>query len=225
MEVGERARFYFVNAGLNLTANFHPIGSHWDTVYQEASLLSPPIRGSQTTVVPAGGGTVVEMIGQVPSTIILVDHALTRTFDKGAVGHVVVEGEPNPEIFDHVTPAGEETADTGTADGSARAGDTVDVEILVGSGDNQPLDSPDEFAEDEVPGDYSVNILEVAVGTTVTWTNLDPVIHTVTAVDDSFDSGFMREGDTWSHTFEEPGEFEYLCTPHPWMRAKVVVQP
>lgn len=222
MAVGERARFYFVNAGLNLTSNFHPIGSHWDTVYQEASLLSPPIRGSQTTVVPAGGGTVVELIGQVPSTIILVDHALSRTFDKGAIGQVVVEGEPNPEIFEHVSAeADDETA--ATDDTGSYAGGSVDVDILVGSAADQPMDSPDEFAEEEVPGDYSVNVLEIPVGTTVTWTNQDPIIHTVTAADGSFDSGFMREGETWSHTFEEAGEFEYLCTPHPWMRAKVIV--
>jgi nitrite reductase (NO-forming) len=222
MQVGERARFYFVNAGLNLTSNFHPIGSHWDTVYQEASLLSPPIRGSQTTVVPAGGGTVVELIGQVPSTIILVDHALSRTFDKGAIGQVVVEGEPNPEIFEHVDAAGDGAAtDGGDTDGSA--GDTVDVGILVGSGNTAPTDAPDEFAEEETPGDYSINVLEIPVGTTVTWTNQDSVIHTVTAVDESFASGFMREGETWSYTFEEPGEFEYLCTPHPWMRARVIV--
>jgi nitrite reductase (NO-forming) len=223
MQVGQRARFYFVNAGLNLTANFHPIGSHWDTVYQEASLLSPPIRGSQTTVVPAGGGTVVEMIGQVPSTIILVDHALTRTFDKGAIGQVIVEGEPNPEIFEHTTAVADEAVDSGGD--TSPTGEAIDVEILVGSGESQPLDSPDEFASTEEPGDYSVNVLEVPVGTTVTWTNDDSVIHTVTAVDESFDSGFMREGDTWSYTFEEAGEFEYLCTPHPWMRAKVIVQP
>lgn len=222
MQVGERARFYFVNAGLNLTANFHPIGSHWDTVYQEASLLSPPIRGSQTTVVPAGGGTIVELIGQVPSTIILVDHALARTFDKGAVGHLVVDGEPNPEIFEHIT---------GSVDGSEPSGDgepaddedAVDITILAGSSDDQPLDAADEFADIETPGDYSVNVLEIPVGTTVTWTNDDSVIHTVTDAEGAFDSGFMREGDTWSYTFDEPGEFEYLCTPHPWMRAKVIV--
>ena len=222
MQVGERARFYFVNAGLNLTSNFHPIGSHWDTVYQEASLLSPPIRGSQTTVVPAGGGSVVELIGQVPSTIILVDHALTRTFDKGAIGQVVVEGEANPEIFEHTDAPGPEDATGGEGSGS-NSGATVAVDILVGSGESQPLDAPDEFAEEEVPGDYSINVLEVPVGTTVTWTNQDSIIHTVTAVDESFDSGFLREGETWSHTFEEPGEFEYLCTPHPCMRARVFV--
>jgi nitrite reductase (NO-forming) len=103
MQVGERGRIYFVNAGLNLISSFHPIGSHWDVVYPEAALLSDPLRGSQTTLVPAGGGTVVELVGQVPSTIILVDHALSRTFDKGALGQIVIEGEPDPEIFEAIS--------------------------------------------------------------------------------------------------------------------------
>ena len=103
MQVGERARIYFVNAGLNLISSFHPIGSHWDVVYPEAALLNGPLRGSQTTLVPAGGGTVVELVGQVPSTIILVDHALARTFDKGALGMVIVQGEEDPEIFEAIS--------------------------------------------------------------------------------------------------------------------------
>ena len=37
MQVGERARIYFVNAGLNLISSFHPIGSHWDVVYPGGS--------------------------------------------------------------------------------------------------------------------------------------------------------------------------------------------
>lgn len=85
MKLGERSRIYFVNEGLNLTANFHPIGSHWDKVYPEAATHpdNSIIRGSQSTSVVAGGGTVVEMLGMSPSSIVLVDHALTRAFDKG----------------------------------------------------------------------------------------------------------------------------------------------
>ena len=222
MNVGERARIYFVNAGLNLDSNFHPIGSHWDVVYQEAALLSAPIRGSQTTLVPAGGGAVVELIGQVPSTILLVDHALVRTFDKGALGQIVVSGEANPEIFEEVT---DQPSDAGAAtEDTSTAATDVALEILPGSSDAQPLDAPDEFADVETPADYSQNVITVKVGTTVTWTNKDSVIHTVTEVNDGFDSGFLKQGDTWSFTFDEPGEYEYYCLPHPWMRAKVIVE-
>ncbi|MGB7860534.1 MAG: c-type cytochrome [Acidimicrobiia bacterium] len=101
MNVGERARIYFVNEGLNLDSNFHPIGSHWDLVYPEAAThpSNLAIRGSQSTLVVAGGGTVVEIDGLVPSTVILVDHALVRTFYKGAIGLLVIEGAADPELF------------------------------------------------------------------------------------------------------------------------------
>jgi plastocyanin len=48
-------------------------------------------------------------------------------------------------------------------------------------------------------------------------------MHTVTAVDGSFDSEFLNTGASFSFTFDEVGEFEYYCLPHPWMRAKVIV--
>ena len=82
-------------------------------------LLNPPLRGSQTTLVPAGGGTVVELVGQVPSSLVLVDHALARAFDKGAIGQVIVEGDPNPEIFEAFAPEG--TPAPGVSPGPDRA--------------------------------------------------------------------------------------------------------
>jgi plastocyanin len=98
------------------------------------------------------------------------------------------------------------------------------VSILAGSGTYQAMDAPDEFAANEDPPDYSVNELMIPLGTTVTWTNDDPTMpHTVTAADGSFDSGIMQPGDSWSHTFDKPGDLEYFCTLHPWMRAKVSV--
>jgi nitrite reductase (NO-forming) len=224
MSVGERARIYFINAGLNLTSNFHPIGSHWDKVYPEAALLNAPLRGSQTTLVPAGGGTVAELIGQVPSTIVLVDHALARAIDKGAVGQIVISGAANPEIFEDMTGGAAEGEAPATTAGH-EMGPTEEVSIVDGAWTTQDLDSPDEFAETESPADFSVNELTVKMGTTVTWTNNDPgQMHTVTDMNGAFDSGFLETGDTFSYTFTEVGEFEYYCLPHPWMRAKVIVE-
>ncbi len=219
IRVGDRARFYFVNAGLNLDSNFHPIGSHWDAVWPEGATLNEPIRGSQTTLVPAGGGVVVDLIGLVPSNIILVDHALTRTFDKGAIGIVSVVGAENPEIFEAFgEPAPEDTEAPVVPEGEV-------VDIVAGSWEFQDQPADDEFAENESIPDYSVNVLTVKAGTTVTWINQDDQQHTVTAVDGSFDSGFMAQGDVFSYTFDTPGEYEYACTPHLWMRAKVIVEP
>ncbi len=66
--------------------------------------------------------------------------------------------------------------------------------------------------------------LEIAVGTTVRWTNNDPLVHTITADDGSWDSGPIEPGKTWTHTFTQAGEFAFHCTPHPFMKAVIVVR-
>ncbi|OJZ68830.1 amidase [Mycobacterium paraffinicum] len=65
--------------------------------------------------------------------------------------------------------------------------------------------------------------LTVATGTTVTWTNRDEEPHTVAASDGSFHSPGMGTGATFTHTFTDPGTFDYVCSIHPMMRGTVVV--
>ena len=66
--------------------------------------------------------------------------------------------------------------------------------------------------------------LQVTVGTTVEWTNNDPMPHTVTATNKSFDSGLINPGKTWRHTFTKAGTFSFFCTPHPFMKGTIVVR-
>jgi amicyanin len=66
--------------------------------------------------------------------------------------------------------------------------------------------------------------LQVAVGTTVEWTNNDPLPHTVTAVDKTFNSGLIQPGKTFRHTFTKAGTFKYFCMPHPFMKGVIVVK-
>lgn len=97
-KTGERVRIFFGNAGPNLISSFHVIGEIFDQVYREADLLSPPGRSIQTTLVPAGGATVVEFGVEVPGTYTLVDHAIFRV-EKGAVGFLTVEGDPRHDLY------------------------------------------------------------------------------------------------------------------------------
>ncbi len=238
MQVGEKMRIYFVDAGLNLASNFHPIGSHWDKVWEDGGLLNAPLRGLQTVLVPAGGSTIVELDAWVPMTVVLVDHALARAFDKGAIGQIVITGDPNTEIFESIgksgspapttAPASPSAVPSATPQASATApaspGEGYQVSIVAGAFTYQPADAADEFADSESVPDYSPNVLMVPLGATVTWTNNDPgVTHTVTAADGTFDSGSLAAGETFSYTFENPGTFEYACTPHPWMRGQIEV--
>ena len=70
---------------------------------------------------------------------------------------------------------------------------------------------------------FSPGTVEVAVGTTVTWTNNDSAPHTVTADDGAFDSGELAQGDTFGMTFDTAGTYSYFCEIHPQMTASVVV--
>ena len=238
MQVGEKMRIYFVDAGLNLDSNFHPIGSHWDKVWEDGGLLNAPLRGLQTVLVPAGGSTIVELDAWVPMTVVLVDHALARAFDKGAIGQIVITGDPNTDIYEFSGKSGSPAPTTVPPSASPGAGSTpgaspsapaspgsgYHVEIVAGAFNYQADSATDEYADTESPQDYSPNVLMVPLGATVTWTNSDPgMIHTITAADGSFDSGFLAAGDSWSYTFENPGTFDYACTPHPWMKGRIEV--
>jgi len=70
---------------------------------------------------------------------------------------------------------------------------------------------------------YHPDTLDIPVGTTVVWRNDDSVVHTVTANDESFNSGTMNGGAEFSHTFNGEGVFEYHCIPHPFMTGKITV--
>jgi amicyanin len=71
---------------------------------------------------------------------------------------------------------------------------------------------------------YLQSRLQISVGTTVEWRNNDPLPHTVTAVDKSFNSGLINPGKSYSHTFTKPGTYNFFCTPHPFMKGVVVVK-
>ena len=75
--------------------------------------------------------------------------------------------------------------------------------------------------------------ITIQVGETVTWNNRDIVPHTATSGNPGdqdmgaiFRSVILLQGDTFTHTFNEAGEFIYFCEVHPVMmrNAKVIVE-
>ncbi|HEY3063942.1 MAG TPA: PQQ-dependent dehydrogenase, methanol/ethanol family [Chloroflexota bacterium] len=77
-----------------------------------------------------------------------------------------------------------------------------------------------DFAFD--PGVFGV---AVPPGTTITWTNTGPTVHTTTSDNTVWDSGDMNVGDTFSFTFTDPGVYWYFCRPHPFMRGTITIDP
>ena len=65
---------------------------------------SAPARNVQTTMVPAGGATIVELTVQVPGRFLLVAHSIVRAMEKGALGILEVVGAEQPGIFRTLVP-------------------------------------------------------------------------------------------------------------------------
>ncbi|MHC1773983.1 MAG: copper-containing nitrite reductase [Lentimicrobium sp.] len=96
-KVGETVRLFVGNGGPGLTSSFHVIGEIFDNVYPEGG--STLNHNVQTTLVPPGGSAITEFKLDVPGSYILVDHAIFRAFNKGALGILQVDGPENTMIF------------------------------------------------------------------------------------------------------------------------------
>ena len=88
VKVGDRVRFWLVNAGPTHPCNFHVVGEQFDTMYLGAPPATP-IRGVQTWDVPPGGGMCFELLCDVAGEFPFVNHGFGHG-QKGAIGLLVV---------------------------------------------------------------------------------------------------------------------------------------
>lgn len=95
------------------------------------------------------------------------------------------------------------------------------------------------FAASEVPADaivveidklqFQTRELTVKVGDTVTWVNKELMPHDVAFNPGPVGpaivvGGMMNKDQAFSVTFNEPGTYNYHCSPHPFMRGTVIVE-
>ncbi|MGI8643909.1 MAG: cupredoxin domain-containing protein [Thermomicrobiales bacterium] len=229
----------------------HPVHVHTGTCNELGEVIAPLTSLEQ----PAGEATGPGSARQADRSETTVDLALSDILEGGHainaheseenpgnyiacgdVGGVVVNGtlviglgELNDSGFTGIAVL-EENGDqtdvnvylTRTADNEASGTPSASAEALDGDSDSEA--SGDEVAVEIVDFTFP-ETLEIAVGTTVTWTNQDSARHTVTSDPngDAFQSGTMNEGDTFSFTFEEAGTFEYFCEFHANMQGTVIV--
>lgn len=70
---------------------------------------------------------------------------------------------------------------------------------------------------------FNPDKITVTAGTTITWTNKDGAVHTVTSDTRLFDSGDIAANGTFTHKFTTAGTFLYHCKVHTTMTGSVVV--
>jgi plastocyanin len=113
-------------------------------------------------------------------------------------------------------------------DAPADAGDSEAPEVTEAPTATEPAgtagpEGTEGDAQIVISGSSFGEPISVAAGTTVTVRNDDSFTHTWTSDEGVFDSGGLSQGDTFSFTFDEPGEFSFHCEIHTSMQSSVTV--
>ena len=219
-EVGDKIIFDVTNVGIA----FHSFGVTAEseglagiipgTDIASASSPLKPGEGDQSEFIPSEEG-VYYYICTVPG------HRAQGMEGKIIVGDVSAETQimaptPEPEVMEEP-----EVMDETEVMEEPEVMEPFSGTISLPAGSSAP--GCDETNECFIPANVSIN-----VGETVTWSNDDSAAHTVTSgvpgtPDGIFDSSLFMASTTFSHTFDEAGEYNYYCMVHPWMTGKVQV--
>jgi plastocyanin len=72
---------------------------------------------------------------------------------------------------------------------------------------------------------FNPNTVTIPKGATVIWTNTDSVPHTIVSdTGDEINSDSISNGETYVHTFNTIGTYDYHCSIHPSMKGKIIVE-
>jgi nitrite reductase (NO-forming) len=227
---GDYVRVYYLNVGPNLTGTFHLVGIVWDHMYYQGHPRNV-MHGGQTTVAGPSDSWVAEFRVPEPGVYGIVTHSMGDQKARGALGLLVAEEDG----------ARTTATDTQGYDLPIPAGDAL-RRIVDPFGVGTPdLDRPVRAERQEdafismVNNSYYPAVLDVPAGTTVTWQNEDPFEllegeftgrHNVVTFGDPpapVASPILRHAENWSHTFTAAGEYDYLCTLHPYMQGRIRV--
>ncbi|HEX7032949.1 MAG TPA: multicopper oxidase domain-containing protein [Nitrososphaera sp.] len=239
----ELVRIYYINLGGAPAFGFHIHGTIFDA-YPSGILENEPLR-VQTWEVGSGNAAIFEVKWPWEGRYPLHLHGTPE--EKGTMAYVNVTKAPENAVdgvdiartksIDMVPWQSELTKSLQKADAQAKPS------VSPSSGASHHGDPAASFASNSdvqveetstilIPQDsgtktsgktFTPQAALVSPGETVTWTNNDPVPHTVDSKDGSISSGYIAKGQSFQYTFAEPGTYEYYCSLHPWMVGSIRV--
>ncbi|MEO8265588.1 MAG: cupredoxin domain-containing protein [Ilumatobacteraceae bacterium] len=125
-----------------------------------------------------------------------------------------------------VVGAGGGSSATQAASASQAAGGTAQTDSTATAAATSAADTAIQPVNiDVADNEFTPNDATVAQSGTVTWKLVGDAAHTVTADDQSFNSGLLKPGESYQYTFTTLGSFSYACLVHPGMTATIKVVP
>jgi len=202
--------------------------------------LSDPFKSGGNPKLAAGGGATIRLTRHlaIAGDVVSLTDRNTAAGEKVAWSaglHIAIPNTP------HTLSLQATNTNTATLQGASRGGSqrrygfefTIPITLAryFGSKPKPPAQAaPVTAAPGQVLKASMKNLafqpasIEIAAGTTIEWYNDDQLPHTVTADDNSFDSGPIDAGTRWRKTFDQPGTYTFHCTPHPFMKGIIVVK-
>jgi predicted lipoprotein with Yx(FWY)xxD motif len=173
---------------------------NWPIYYNSSIQVSAPMAAGDFETIVRADGTKQTAYKGMPLYYYVKDEKAGDVTGQG-VGKVWYVIDPT------IQAAVEEGASSGAGMGMGMAGmDMAATQISI-----------TDFA-------FSPETLTISKGTTLVFTNMDDIEHTVTAKDASFDSGLLKKGKTFTHTFDQAGTYMIYCKPHPFMTMTITVK-
>jgi nitrite reductase (NO-forming) len=235
---GDFVRIYFLNVGPNILSTFHIVGVIWDFAYWQG-LPNPEntfVGGQSVLAGPTDSWVVDFRVPPDEGSYLIVNHAFGST-TRGAIGMLVAAKDSprtTPVLADGPSYAPEDFANL-----KAKAVRTISP-FEPGSDE---LTSPVRLAYGEkkmrisiIGNSFYPKVVAVPAGTTIEWTNDDIFaffdgefsgIHDIKKGNKGpveFWSPMIAHGEKWSITLTEKGEYNYFCTPHPYMEGVIRVE-
>ncbi len=238
---GDYVRINFLNVGPNLLSTFHIVGIIWDYIYWQGHPEGMLPGGQTVTAGPSDSFVIEFRMPPDEGAYTMLTHAVGSA-SRGAIGLLVVDGSAETEPHRKILADG---PDFSEAEMRGYLFDAARVISPFGIG-THPVDRPvvfgpesDEVHVSIIGNAFYPKVVQIAPGTKVTWTNEDAFtylageysgIHNAAAIsqpeedEEGFATPLLAHAESYSHVFEFEGEYDYICTPHPYMKGRIIVK-
>ncbi|MFN3404538.1 MAG: plastocyanin/azurin family copper-binding protein [Cytophagaceae bacterium] len=232
---GDFVRIYFLNVGPNLVSTFHIVGILWDYAYWQGNPDNVFVGGQSVLAGPTDSWVIDFRMPPDEGAYTMLTHAVGST-DRGAIGLLVCD--KNAETPVKVLSDGPSYSKSELAELKGKSIRSIapfepgspDVDIAYNAAPHEK-----EVRVKIIGNSFYPKVLEIAPGTTVKWVNEDVFtyfegeysgIHNALAYEgpEKFASPMLGHGESYSFTFTKEGNYEYMCTPHPYMKGKITVR-
>ena len=229
---GDYVRFYYLNVGPNLTSTFHIVGGIFDYMHFQGNPQNVEIGGQSVTSGPTDSWVIEWEIPEEEGGYLLVTHAFGTQTAKGAIG--ILQASHDAERDAVVRSEGPRS--------NGELDDTQFRRVVRPFAPGSPevdrpvrFDAGEEVIIEMVGNSYVPKTVEIPSGTSVTWVNEDVFdymnfeqtgLHNSVVVEGPEDlaTEMLAHGQTDALIFTVPGDYEYICTMHPYMRGIIRVR-